>query len=112
MPHTIDDVPWGIKVVRRLGRCFPTSRGSKDNMYRSLILVLTFLTYTSYHMSRKPISVVKNVLNRNCSGVAPTYDVNITENNLDSWCDWAPFGNFCFFFLCWWKVAASENLTL
>jgi len=60
-------------------------------MYRSLILVLTFLTYTSYHMSRKPISVVKNVLNRNCSGVAPTYDVNITENNLDSWCDWAPF---------------------
>lgn len=27
--------------------------------YRGLTLVLTFLSYTSYHLSRKPISIVK-----------------------------------------------------
>lgn len=27
--------------------------------YRGLTLVLTFLCYTSYHLSRKPISIVK-----------------------------------------------------
>jgi len=42
-------------------------------------------------MSRKPISVVKNVLNRNCSGVIPPVDVNITDQNRETWCDWAPF---------------------
>ena len=35
--------------------------------YRCLVLGLTFLAYTCYHMSRKPISVVKPQL-LNCTG--------------------------------------------
>lgn len=47
-------------------------------------------------MSRKPISVVKNVLSRNCSGLSPPPDVHIDDQNKDTWCDWAPFGKLLF----------------
>ena len=47
-------------------------------------------------MSRKPISVVKNVLSRNCSGLTPPPDIYINDTNRESWCDWAPFGNKIF----------------
>lgn len=56
--------------------------------YSAWIWVLTFITYCSYHMSRKPISVVKSVLNQNCSDMIPPDN---TTNNTH-WCDWAPFG--------------------
>lgn len=45
----------------------------------------------SYHMSRRPISVVKSVLHRNCTDIRPT---NPDEN--DNWCEWAPFGMIVF----------------
>ncbi|KAL8173795.1 UNVERIFIED_CONTAM: hypothetical protein K2H54_025619 [Gekko kuhli] len=56
--------------------------------YRGLILLLTFLCYTSYHLSRKPISIVKSQLHYNCSlrGANPHNDSNST-----TWCDWKPF---------------------
>ncbi|MPC27881.1 Glucose-6-phosphate exchanger SLC37A2 [Portunus trituberculatus] len=54
--------------------------------YSSWIWILTFLIYCSYHMSRKPISVVKNVLYQNCTLV------NETRNGT-YWCDWKPFDN-------------------
>uniref|UniRef100_A0A8D0G6E2 Glucose-6-phosphate exchanger SLC37A2 n=1 Tax=Sphenodon punctatus TaxID=8508 RepID=A0A8D0G6E2_SPHPU len=56
--------------------------------YRGLTLVLTFLFYTSYHLSRKPISIVKSELHLNCSalGRSPPNSTNST-----TWCDWAPF---------------------
>uniref|UniRef100_A0A671UH18 Glucose-6-phosphate exchanger SLC37A2 n=1 Tax=Sparus aurata TaxID=8175 RepID=A0A671UH18_SPAAU len=57
--------------------------------YRGFILFLTFLFYTAYHLSRKPISIVKSQLHRNCSTVVKPADLNITDN--DTWCDWAPF---------------------
>ncbi|XP_034539624.1 glucose-6-phosphate exchanger SLC37A2-like isoform X2 [Notolabrus celidotus] len=63
---------------------------SRDAWYRSFILFLTFLFYTAYHLSRKPISIVKGQLHRNCSNVIRPADLNITDN--DTWCDWAPFG--------------------
>uniref|UniRef100_A0A8C4GUJ6 Glucose-6-phosphate exchanger SLC37A2 n=1 Tax=Dicentrarchus labrax TaxID=13489 RepID=A0A8C4GUJ6_DICLA len=58
--------------------------------YRGFILFLTFLFYTAYHLSRKPISIVKSQLHRNCSTVLQPTDLNITNNA--TWCDWAPFG--------------------
>uniref|UniRef100_A0A4X2M4Y3 Glucose-6-phosphate exchanger SLC37A2 n=1 Tax=Vombatus ursinus TaxID=29139 RepID=A0A4X2M4Y3_VOMUR len=60
---------------------------SRDSWYRGLILLLTFLIYTCYHMSRKPISVVKSQLHRNCS------ELERPDNNSNSttWCYWAPF---------------------
>uniref|UniRef100_A0A8C4GUY9 Glucose-6-phosphate exchanger SLC37A2 n=1 Tax=Dicentrarchus labrax TaxID=13489 RepID=A0A8C4GUY9_DICLA len=57
--------------------------------YRGFILFLTFLFYTAYHLSRKPISIVKSQLHRNCSTVLQPTDLNITNNA--TWCDWAPF---------------------
>ncbi|XP_068457349.1 glucose-6-phosphate exchanger SLC37A2 [Clinocottus analis] len=63
---------------------------SRDSWYRGFILALTFLFYTAYHLSRKPISIVKGELHKNCSSVIRPADLNITDN--DTWCDWAPFG--------------------
>ncbi|XP_061608421.1 glucose-6-phosphate exchanger SLC37A2 isoform X1 [Phyllopteryx taeniolatus] len=62
---------------------------SRDSWYRGFILLLTFLFYTAYHLSRKPISIVKSELHRNCSGVIRPADLNITNNV--TWCDWSPF---------------------
>ncbi|XP_045896809.1 glucose-6-phosphate exchanger SLC37A2 [Micropterus dolomieu] len=62
---------------------------SRDSWYRSFILLLTFLFYTAYHLSRKPISIVKSQLHRNCSTVIQPTDLNITNNA--TWCDWSPF---------------------
>jgi OPA family glycerol-3-phosphate transporter-like MFS transporter 1/2 len=54
-------------------------------------LLLTFLSYASYHMARKPTSVVKNVLHQNCTNLTPDEGVNITGIE-DTWCSWSPFG--------------------
>ncbi|XP_040039191.1 glucose-6-phosphate exchanger SLC37A2 [Gasterosteus aculeatus] len=62
---------------------------SRDSWYRGFILTLTFLFYTAYHLSRKPISIVKSELHRNCSLVIRPADLNFTNNA--TWCDWAPF---------------------
>lgn len=62
---------------------------SRDSWYRGFILFLTFLFYTAYHLSRKPISIVKSELHRNCSNVVRPANLNITNNV--TWCDWQPF---------------------
>ncbi|XP_045716171.1 glucose-6-phosphate exchanger SLC37A2 isoform X1 [Phyllostomus hastatus] len=63
---------------------------SRDSWYRGFILLLTFLIYACFHMSRKPISVVKSRLHQNCSEIIQppnaTHDPNDT-----TWCSWAPF---------------------
>ena len=55
---------------------------------RTSVLVLTFLTYTCYHASRKPLSVVKSYFGRKCDGLIPPPGTNINDTK---WCDWAPF---------------------
>ncbi|XP_074833158.1 glucose-6-phosphate exchanger SLC37A2 isoform X2 [Carettochelys insculpta] len=69
----------GIRLLRSLPR---------DSWYRGLTLVLTFMFYTSFHLSRKPISIVKGELHTNCSS-----EGNLAPNGTNSttWCDWAPF---------------------
>ncbi|KAM9332125.1 glucose-6-phosphate exchanger SLC37A2 [Pholidichthys leucotaenia] len=62
---------------------------SRDSWYRGFILFLTFIFYTAYHLSRKPISIVKSELHRNCSNVIRPAGLNITNN--DTWCEWQPF---------------------
>ncbi|XP_056266911.1 glucose-6-phosphate exchanger SLC37A2 isoform X1 [Pseudoliparis swirei] len=66
-----------------------TTSFSRDSWYRGFTLGLTFLFYTAYHLSRKPISIVKGELHRNCSSVVRPADLNVTNN--ETWCDWAPF---------------------
>lgn len=68
----------------RIACCAPRYRGS--------VLALTYMAYMCYHLSRKPISVVKNVLNQNCSSVLVPDGTFINDTNRNTWCDWAPFG--------------------
>merc|ERR1719187_1247109 len=52
-------LPPGVALFRVLGLCPPSVR-RREFVYRTSVLLLTFLAYTSYHLSRKPISIVKN----------------------------------------------------
>ncbi|XP_026331150.1 glucose-6-phosphate exchanger SLC37A2-like, partial [Hyposmocoma kahamanoa] len=54
-----------------------------------MVLVLTYITYMTFHLTRKPISVVKSVLHRNCSELPPP--VPPYDPKDDQWCNWAPF---------------------
>ncbi|CAL1542317.1 unnamed protein product [Lymnaea stagnalis] len=61
----------------------------RDFTYRWCILFFTFVCYASYHLSRKPISVVKSVLHhKNCSAIPHGSTFNVSD---PYWCDWAPF---------------------
>ncbi|XP_021963727.1 glucose-6-phosphate exchanger SLC37A2 isoform X2 [Folsomia candida] len=84
--HRRRDLPWGIRIIQKVSDWwFPNLRVNRDTWYRVSVLVLTYISYTSYHMSRKPISIVKNVLNHNCSaGEVPV-------SNTTASCGWAPF---------------------
>ncbi|XP_074245313.1 glucose-6-phosphate exchanger SLC37A1 isoform X3 [Saimiri boliviensis] len=76
---------------------------SRDQWYRAFIFILTFLLYASFHLSRKPISIVKGELHKYCTAwdeadvrfssqsskagsVAPH---QLPDNETD--CGWAPF---------------------
>lgn len=83
--------PIGIRLLPSLDG---TPNSARTVRYKLFILIFTFLCYTSYHLSRKPISVVKSVLNRNCS--LSISDPNVVVNssihgNNTKWCDWKPF---------------------
>lgn len=62
--------------------------------YKFSVLALTYLAYMCYHMTRKPISVVKSVLHRNCSMVEMPKNFKLTTDasNESTWCDYPPFG--------------------
>ncbi|XP_015156446.2 glucose-6-phosphate exchanger SLC37A1 isoform X1 [Gallus gallus] len=40
---------------------------SRDQWYRAFIFTLTFFLYASFHLSRKPISIVKGELHKHCA---------------------------------------------
>ena len=52
-----DDVPWGVRLLES---CCPQSRTKRMTVYKMSILAITFLSYMSYHLSRKPITIVKD----------------------------------------------------
>lgn len=102
-----------IPPLVRLIRSFRFSCGNlREYFYRYSVLILTFMFYTSYHLSRKPISIVKGELHRNCSNISEGYNIyfgshsgiqllhqapiynstNSYRANNDTSCDWAPFG--------------------
>uniref|UniRef100_A0A9J7ZE82 Solute carrier family 37 member 1 n=2 Tax=Cyprinus carpio TaxID=7962 RepID=A0A9J7ZE82_CYPCA len=79
-------VPPGIRFLTSFNR---------DQWYRAFTFGLTFLLYTSFHLSRKPISIVKSELHKNCSHVmeAPSESSSsqqpVLHPELD--CSWKPF---------------------
>uniref|UniRef100_A0A8C6THL8 Solute carrier family 37 member 1 n=1 Tax=Neogobius melanostomus TaxID=47308 RepID=A0A8C6THL8_9GOBI len=68
---------------------------NRDQWYRALTFSLTFLLYTSFHLSRKPISIVKSELHKNCSSVGDTWSSAGTPSSLTppprDHCSWKPF---------------------
>ncbi|CAL1295644.1 unnamed protein product [Larinioides sclopetarius] len=63
----------------------------RRTVYQTSVLILTFLAYTAYHMSRRPLAVVKNSLNQDCSRLTPPPGTLLNNYTIDTWCDWAPF---------------------
>lgn len=93
MSGNLRDAPLGVRCVEWLGgKCCPSRRIDRMTWHRVGVLGLTYLAYMCYHLSRKPISVVKNALMLNCSGLTPPPDVIVNGSNQYTWCDWAPFG--------------------
>lgn len=87
------DLPWGFQALKYMcNSCCEHRRINRMAWHQGGILVLTYLAYTCYHMTRKPISVVKSVLTHNCSNLSPPPDIPVNDSNRDTWCDWAPFG--------------------
>uniref|UniRef100_A0A3P9H706 Solute carrier family 37 member 1 n=1 Tax=Oryzias latipes TaxID=8090 RepID=A0A3P9H706_ORYLA len=96
-------VPPGVRLLASF---------NKDQWYRALTFFLTFLLYTSFHLSRKPISIVKSELHKNCSasgGQGPSS--LLLRPGMD--CSWKPFdkknykellGTMDYSFLCAYAV--------
>ncbi|CAL8265910.1 unnamed protein product [Lota lota] len=72
----------------------------KDQWYRAFTFILTFLLYTSFHLSRKPISIVKSELHKNCSSVSELATASgggaiqpptLISLHTDMDCSWKPF---------------------
>jgi OPA family glycerol-3-phosphate transporter-like MFS transporter 1/2 len=82
--------PLGGEVFTKSDRqVLSTIAFNRELCYRASVVFLTYMAYMSYHLSRKPISVVKAVLHQNCSGLTPPPDIPPNPNW--NWCDWAPF---------------------
>uniref|UniRef100_A0A8B9Y3Q3 Solute carrier family 37 member 1 n=1 Tax=Bos mutus grunniens TaxID=30521 RepID=A0A8B9Y3Q3_BOSMU len=76
---------------------------SRDQWYRAFIFILTFLLYASFHLSRKPISIVKGELHSYCTAsndgkvgfsrrsqkARDALAHQLLDNGTD--CGWAPF---------------------
>ncbi|XP_052738740.1 glucose-6-phosphate exchanger SLC37A2 [Bicyclus anynana] len=83
------DAPVGVQGLQKLSSWMcPRLQFNRLRCYQASVLVLTYFTYMTYHLTRKPISVVKSVLHQNCSGLTPPPGVRPAD---DQWCNWAPF---------------------
>uniref|UniRef100_A0A6Q2XJ56 Major facilitator superfamily (MFS) profile domain-containing protein n=1 Tax=Esox lucius TaxID=8010 RepID=A0A6Q2XJ56_ESOLU len=93
-------IPLALTPIHRLLRENPLEGGdvvsSPSDLliwYRAFTFSLTFLLYTSFHLSRKPISIVKSELHKNCSALM---DLSTTSSSqlpgfTDTDCSWKPF---------------------
>nr|XP_022899760.1 glucose-6-phosphate exchanger SLC37A2 isoform X2 [Onthophagus taurus] len=90
MSYNMDNIPIGVKAFQNLANCCcPRLHFNREFYYRSSVLILTYFAYMCYHLTRKPISVVKAVLHQNCTALTPSSEV--PADHITNWCDWAPF---------------------
>ncbi|CAH8616563.1 unnamed protein product [Schistosoma guineensis] len=73
--------------VKHLQRFLPPLNSKTGRVH---IFFFTLVIYSCYHLSRKPISIVKSVLHQNCSEEAHKEGKIIDPGN-ETFCDWAPF---------------------
>ncbi|XP_034971422.1 glucose-6-phosphate exchanger SLC37A1 isoform X1 [Zootoca vivipara] len=86
------ELPPGIRLITFFTR---------DQWYRALTFVLTFMLYASFHLSRKPISIVKGELHKHCNtpqviehNTYKEYAIQIQPVKKmanESRCGWEPF---------------------
>ncbi|XP_035918201.1 glucose-6-phosphate exchanger SLC37A2-like isoform X2 [Anopheles stephensi] len=105
MSSTYPNAPIGVRVISYLSaNLCPRLQINRVLWFKCSVLGLTYIAYTCYHMTRKPISVVKSVLHRNCSTVTlpPEFVTPAGGGSNDptapspfptdgTWCDYAPF---------------------
>ncbi|CAG5866023.1 unnamed protein product [Menidia menidia] len=85
-------LPPGVRLLL----CFHS-----EQWYRAVTFILTFLLYTSFHLSRKPISIIKSELHKNCSsaielstmtsGSGGNQEPSLSSLPTDVDCSWKPF---------------------
>lgn len=61
---------------------------SQLTFHRWVVLGITFMVYATYHASRRPMSIVKAELHKNCTASDPD-DLIVYSNGTE--CGWAPF---------------------
>ncbi|KAG6557390.1 hypothetical protein Mapa_000659 [Marchantia paleacea] len=66
--------PIGVRVIRTLWR-----RDADLSTYRYAALIMTFIAYSCYHASRKPLSIVKSVLDYDEVGNITSVDRSLAE---------------------------------
>ncbi|KAG5677445.1 hypothetical protein PVAND_007203 [Polypedilum vanderplanki] len=91
---SINSPPFGITCIAKItSKLCPSIHFNRFLLFKLSVLLLTYISYVCYHMTRKPLAVVKSVLHRNCSDVAPPipHILTLTNSNDDTWCDYAPF---------------------
>lgn len=85
--------PLGLRLLQLAFRkcCVSITAERRLAYYRGFVLVATFLAYTCYHMTRRPLSIAKSVLHQDCRYATPDASIVVTVNNSRTWCNWAPF---------------------
>ena len=96
MSSSINDSPGGTSsaptgpavetwVLRRTGSKLFQTR----TYYKAQVLFLTYIAFASYHLSRRPLTIVKSVLHHHsCAEVPVPGGTIITKDNVTTWCDW------------------------
>jgi len=92
----MSNAPCIVVALDKRGVCGSPTNTSTSTKYKISIWIITFFVYTSYHLSRKPITVVKNALHNNCStpvSMVVGNESSIYQIPLNKSCDssWAPF---------------------
>lgn len=92
-PMAATGAPLGLRLLQLAFRkcCASITAERRLAYYRGFVLIATFLAYTCYHMTRRPLSIVKSVLHQDCRYATPDASIVVTENNSETWCNWAPF---------------------
>ncbi|KAK9665673.1 hypothetical protein RND81_14G128000 [Saponaria officinalis] len=89
-----DDRPFGIRLIEN-----PRKKALSYQTYQAIALVVTFLSYTTYHVTRKTTSIVKSALDPqsltsvpyNLMSYSMKSHVNDTVLGGSSGAGWAPF---------------------
>jgi len=88
---SINSPPFGVTLLTKATtKLCPSIHFNKFLLFKISVLSLTYVAYVCYHMTRKPIAVVKSVLHRNCSDVPRPSGLELLIDD-DTWCDYAPF---------------------